>query len=414
MRLCTILAQATAVSILACGGAAPPRSSAGGPSSGGKAPVEPSFADDIAFLAKHGEIIVLDAPGGGKVAVSAKYQGRVMTSATGLNGPSLGWIHRAFIESGRVGTPFDNYGGEDRFWLGPEAGQFGLYFPRGQPFEFDRWQTPHALQEGEWEVVTRSSDKVTFRRRLSVTNWSGASFMVLVERTVRVLSLADAATRLGASPSDRIGFVAFESENRITNVGSEAWTKDRGLVSIWILGMYAPAADARVVVPFEKNASAAPIVNDAYFGKVPEDRLRVHEREGYLVFSCDGDHRSKIGLSPKRAKSVLGSYSPRKRLLTVVHFDKPSGERPYVNSMWETQRDPFGGDAVNSYNDGSPGPGKPKLGGFYEIETSSPGAELAAGQSATHVHRTFHFAGAQADLEPIAAAALGVALTSLQ
>ena len=27
------------------------------------------------------------------------------------------------------------FGGEDRFWLGPEGGQFALYFKAGDPFD---------------------------------------------------------------------------------------------------------------------------------------------------------------------------------------------------------------------------------------------------------------------------------------
>lgn len=68
-----------------------------------------------------------------------------MTSAVEGAGASLGFVDRAFIKSGKTATPFNNYGGEDRFWLGPEGGQFGLYFPPGKAFEFGNWQTPHAL-----------------------------------------------------------------------------------------------------------------------------------------------------------------------------------------------------------------------------------------------------------------------------
>jgi hypothetical protein len=50
--------------------------------------------------------------------------------------------------------------------------------------------------------------------------------------------------------------------------------------------------------------------------------------------------------------------------------------------------DPFD---LDHYNDRPPAPGKPPLGPFYEIETSSPALDLAPGQRYTHVHRTFHF-----------------------
>src|SRR4051812_37884811 len=113
-----------------------------------------SFADDVAFLEKYGKVIVLRGEGDAAVALSPQYQARVMTSAVSRSGRSLGWIHHAFIESKKSGTQFDNFGGEDRFWLGPEGGQFGLYFPPAAPFTFDAWQTPHAMQEGAWDVAT--------------------------------------------------------------------------------------------------------------------------------------------------------------------------------------------------------------------------------------------------------------------
>jgi hypothetical protein len=177
--------------------------------------------------------------------------------------------------------------------------------------------------------------------------------------------------------------------------------------------MFAPAPDAKVILPFETSA-LGPIVNDAYFGKVPPERLVVHEKEGFLVFTCDGTHRSKIGLGPARAKSVAGSYSASSRLLTIVQYDKPAGATRYVNSMWETQKEPYGGDVLNSYNDGPPAPGKPSLGGFYELETSSPAAALSPGKSLVHTQRTFHFVGEPKDLAPIASKVLGVTLEAVR
>jgi hypothetical protein len=375
-----------------------------------------TFADDLAFLKRHAPVRVLAAPSGARVAVSAAYQGRVMTSAVEASGASLGWINRAFISAGKTGTAFDNYGGEDRFWLGPEGGQYGLYFPPGKPFDFVQWRTPAAFQEGAWQEKDPGSDEAVFTRVLEVTNYSGSHFALEVERRVRLLSDADVVKRLGidlqAAKAGGAKWVAFETVNRITNRGSEAWTREHGLLSIWILAMYAPSPDAHVLVPFERSGTG-PIVNDAYFGKVPPDRLAVRESEGHLVFKCDGRNRGKIGLRPSRARDVLGSYSASARLLTLVHYDKPAAARDYVNSMWELQKEPYGGDVVNSYNDGSPGPGLPPLGGFYELETSSPAAALGPGESLVHTHRTFHFVGERPALDPIATRVLGVSASRI-
>ena len=73
----------------------------------------------------------------------------------------------------------------------------------------------------------------------------------------------------------------------------------------------------------------------------------------------------------------------------------------------------YAGDALNSYNDGPLAPGKPGLGPFYELESSSPALKLQPGEHATHVHRTFHFQGTEAALDPIARAVLNVGLADL-
>jgi hypothetical protein len=68
---------------------------------------------------------------------------------------------------------------------------------------------------------------------------------------------------------------------------------------------------------------------------------------------------------------------------------------------------------INSYNDGPPGPGKPPLGPFYELETSSPALDLSPGQRYTHVHRTFHLVGPEGDLDRIARAVFKIGLAEL-
>ena len=85
-----------------------------------------TFEDDLAFLNAHSKgtkLLVLRDADGGAVALSPLYQGRVMTSAVDPKGQSFGFLNRAFIEAGKTGTQFDNFGGEEWFWLGPEGGQ---------------------------------------------------------------------------------------------------------------------------------------------------------------------------------------------------------------------------------------------------------------------------------------------------
>jgi hypothetical protein len=94
-RLGTTLVVLT---LSACGSSMP-QSKPSDLASGANASRKSTFADDFRFLEAHGHAIVLQAPGGGRVAVSARYQGRVMTSSFADDGPSLGWVNHAFIES---------------------------------------------------------------------------------------------------------------------------------------------------------------------------------------------------------------------------------------------------------------------------------------------------------------------------
>src|SRR5690606_6476266 len=87
------------------------------------APPPGSFGDDVAFLRRYLPRLVVLARGDVRVAVAPEYQGRVMTSTAGGDGGlSHGWIHRELIASGERRPHMNAFGGEDRFWLGPEGG----------------------------------------------------------------------------------------------------------------------------------------------------------------------------------------------------------------------------------------------------------------------------------------------------
>ena len=375
-----------------------------------------TFGDDLKFLKKHTDVVVLsDTEGAGQVAVLPKMQGRVMTStAGGTDGLSFGWINRELVASGEFVEHINVFGGEDRFWIGPEGGQFSVFFKNGVPFDLEHWFTPAPIDTEPFELVFKSKSLAVLKKEMQLENYSRTVFNLQVDRRVRILGRNDAVELLGVTPAPTIKMVAFESTNKVTNTGEKAWEKESGLLSIWILGMFNPSTGTTVVVPFkagpEDKLGAA--VNDSYFGNVPSDRLVV--KDGVLFFSGDGQYRSKIGLSPQRAKPMLGSYDAINQVLTIVQYNKPRGAMHYVNSMWELQDEPYKGDVVNSYNDGPPEPGAEPMGPFYELETSSPAAALKPGETISHIHRTFHLQGSEADLNTIARATLGVTIDEIK
>jgi len=374
------------------------------------------FKDDVAFLKSHTNPIVLTGQDGlAQVAVNPDLQGRIMTStAGGPEGFSYGWINREFIASGQNNLHMNGFGGEDRFWLGPEGGQFSIFFKKGEPFDLEHWFTPPPINEGAYEVVAQESDRIHVRKAMHLQNYSGTEFDLDLNRVIRLLG-EEEVRALGIPVAKGLKMVAVSSQNAITNTGTSSWTKENGLLSVWILGMFNPSPETTIVIPFKSGPAEelGPAVNDTYFGKVPADRLIV--KDGVLFFRGDGNYRSKIGISPRRVKPFAGSYDAAKKVLTVVHLTVPEGATDYVNSMWEIQEKPFGGDVVNSYNDGPPSPGAKPLGPFYELESSSPAAALNPGETLTHVHTTIHFQGKDgAALDEIARTIFGVGIEDIE
>ncbi len=375
------------------------------------------FKDDLDFLKKHTQVITMEARNGQAiVAVNPDIQGRVMTStAAGPEGLSFGWINRELIASGENNLHINAFGGEDRFWLGPEGGQFSLFFKKGSPFDLEHWFTPPPINEGAFDLVSADKTQVVLKKEMTLVNYSDFEFKIRVDRAIRMLDQPE-LEKLGLSLAADINWVAFHSDNRITNIGDLPWRKETGLVSIWILGMFNPSPETTVIIPYKTGPEEelGPVVNDAYFGKVPSDRLVITER--VIYFKGDGQYRSKIGISPKRALPFCGSYDARNRVLTIVHLTLPENpaEHSYVNSMWEIQEDPYAGDVVNSYNDGPAAPGAKPLGPFYELESSSPAAALNPGQSLSHVHTTIHLQGEEKDLDNICRKIFGVSLEEVK
>ena len=381
------------------------------------------FADDVAFMEAHTQIVVLK-DGDAAVAVAPDYQGRVMTSTYDRKaGPSFGWINRPVIEKGllsdeeRKGTLEEHiyiFGGEERFWLGPEGGQYAIFFKPGTQFEFSDWTTPPVIDTEAFELVEQTDESATFKHSAELINYSGAKFNIGIERAVTLLGKKEASQLLDVELSEGLRLVGYETDNRITNNGSNAWKAGTGLLSIWILGMYNPSPETTVVIPFKdgSDTNLGPKVNDTYFGKVPPEYLKVDD--DVLFFKGDGTRRGKIGITPERSEGIAGSYDAAGQVLNIVTYNVRAAPNGFVNSMWELQEKPYAGDVINSYNDGSPEPGVDPLGPFYELETSSPAAALKPGEVMKHVQRTFHIQGSEAELDPLARELLGVGLDEIK
>lgn len=372
-----------------------------------------SYGYDLQELRRyHPDLIELtDKEEKAKLIILPAYQARVMTStATGNEGQSFGWVNHKLIASGDSMPHIHPFGGEERFWLGPEGGQFSIYFKKGVPFTYDNWQVPKEIDTERFSLVSATPKEARFEKDMHLENYSGNPFDLRVNRNIKLLTKDALDSLLGFSIDPGLQSIGFETENIITNTGSAAWTKQTGMLSVWILSMLNASDSTTVAIPYVTgdDKQLGKVVTDDYFGKVPGDRLVV--KDGLIFFKADGNHRSKIGIAPKRAKPVVASYDAASQVLTLAMFSLPkSGD--YVNSKWELQKDPFSGDAINSYNDG-PVNGS-QMGKLYEIESSSPAAALKPNESLTHVHRTIHLKGNEAALNKVAEKLLGVQVQAI-
>jgi hypothetical protein len=373
-----------------------------------------TFGYDLQFLKSRDSGIIVLSAGDAQAIVSPKYQGKVFTStASGPSGPGFGWINYEAVASDSIAPHMNAYGGEDRLWLGPEGGQFSIFFSPGADMTFENWQTPPGLDIEPWTLMSSDAFSVSMRKVLQLENYSGARLDATIDREVRLLSMRDSERILGIAIDPDLKWVGFESENTLTNTGSERWTKETGTLCVWILGMLKPSDRTTVVIPYVQGDGddLGRIATTDYFGEIPPGRFKAED--GLIYFKADGKYRSKIGLSKKRATSVAGSYDAESGVLTVVQFDKPAKSAEYINQLWEIQEDPFAGDVINSYNDGPIEDGT-QMGPFYELETSSPAAFLSPGESLTHRQRMFHFQGTREQLNRISQKVLGVGIEHIE
>ena len=369
-----------------------------------------TFGYDLNFLQKHDSIVVLTSAET-QVIVSPKYQAKVFTStANGNLGQSFGWInYKAFTAP--QDAHMNAYGGENRFWLGPEGGRYSLFFGKGKEMVFNNWKTPASFDTEAWAVSEKNNQSVTMQKEMQLTNYAGTVLQLSAKRNVTILNKQAVMDKIGLQPDTAVRVVGYQTDNTITNSGKTAWNETTGMPCIWMLDMFNPSAATVVVIPYKTDVNnvTAKIATTDYFGEIPADRIKY--KNGILLFKADGKSRGKLGIAPDRAKPVAGSYDAQNGVLTITLFDVDANGK-YLNQEWNTTKPPFSGDAVNAYNDGPLEDGS-QMGPFYEIESVSPAAFLAPGGALSHQHAVFHFTGNKEGLDKIARKVLNVSLKQI-
>jgi len=372
-----------------------------------------SYSYDVKFLRQHTKNVIElhDKENKAKILLSADYQGRVMTStAMGDTGTSFGWINYELISSGKKRAQFNPVGGEERFWLGPEGGQFSIYFKGNDSFNIAHWQVPGVIDTIPYNLSMSNDSTAEFSTKATLANYSGRTFNISIHRAISLINKNSIEQKLDVKIPADVYCVAYQTDNQIKNTGDERWNKEKGLLSIWLLGMMTPTEETKVFIPFRPVAGAPSLITTNYFGDIPQERLQI--KDSVLYFTCDGKYRSKIGLSPLIAKSIAASFDFKRNVLTFILFPVERNGM-YVNSKWELQKEPYKGDVVNSYNDGPLADGS-QLGPFYEIESSSSAKELGVGEMEQYRQVTCHLQGNYQSLRQLTIKLLGVDLNDLK
>ncbi|MDR1556134.1 MAG: hypothetical protein LBS88_03760 [Tannerellaceae bacterium] len=367
-----------------------------------------TFGYDLQYLSARGSMIVLQSDDAqAQLIVSPGYQGKVFTStAQGPEGRSLGFVNYKVFESGELNEHMNGYGGENRLWIGPEGGCFSIFFKPGVTQVYDHWFTPPPFDTEPWQVLDSAGKEVRMEKEMQVSNYLGSRLHLNVQRRVSLLEATGIQTALGIIPGEKVKTVAYATENSLTNLNDYAWTAETGTVCIWMLDMFRPAPRALTIVPFirgdEKELGV--VATTAYFGEIPAGRYR--EKDGCVFLKTDGKYRSKIGLNSKRTQAIAGNYDPDSQHLIVTTFDVDR-EAVYLNQEWNPEKDPLRGDVFNAYNDGPLDDGS-IMGPFLELESGSPAALIAPGESLIHNHHVFHFVGEEAALSAITETLFGI------
>lgn len=241
-----------------------------------------------------------------------------------------------------------NVGG-DRLWISPERDFFYKDAER-----FEHWFCPRALDPGNYELASSNRNAVTFRNVFDLSNMRTGEIYkdVCVTRTMSYLPNPYASDPRLEKALESVSYVGMGSVEEILVKGSYDWLR----INPWIITQVNPGSPENpgmAIVP--TKAGVQPI---HYFGKIPDDRLKVYE--DHVSFKIDGEAIYKLGIRPEdlplRREAAIGylvdnGEANRESLLLIRRSkDVPKNQSECLDVA---KRDPDGPrGSVQSYNSG--------------------------------------------------------------
>lgn len=341
--------------------------------------------------------VILRGDISGRIVVLAPtLMGRVMCCGfDGEEGASNGYVleeqlREGFSKSGE--GAWNNFGGEERLWFGPDGGAFGLQFKPG-PQIYENYFLPPAMNDQQYELFRTDEKSATFGTTLQMTNVAGHRICLKITREVSILERSP--YEAGSRTLECVGFV---SKTTAENVGDEPLTRQTGPFYLWTPGQFDCSDHTIIMAPIQAGnveERGEPFCMD-YIPKVcPGGKM--DERfwsigEDRVLIKASGRAQTKIDFWKRRSLGRLGAVDLEKAVLTCVDV-AVYDDMDYAAGYWlPYDGDPYDGAVMSVFvlagdihTQGIPL--------FYELEGMSPALFLAPGESFCHESRTAHLRG---------------------
>lgn len=257
--------------------------------------------------------------------------------------------------------------GGDRLWLAPEIGFSWPDIKKARVSPWDSYKTPPQMDPADWRVVEELDHHLRLTAEMTV--YDGRVKKSVTVRVSRQFNAIDPPEGLPAG----VRSLSFSIRNDLQVLGGE----NGAVVGTWDL-LQLPAGGT-LICP-----TVSPVAKPRiYYGS--HDTQRMSHDDRAFRFKIDGKRQLKFGLTPWQTTGRMGYYRNAGGVSTLIFrtFSVQPG-MPYIDLPLASD-ELFGGDALQSYNDGG------GFGGFGEMEYHDPGVvvgktpETRSGSNTTHV-----------------------------
>ncbi|GAB4198176.1 MAG: hypothetical protein Kow00105_12140 [Phycisphaeraceae bacterium] len=306
---------------------------------------------------------------------------------------NLFFHHPTMLDPAHTDKPF----GGDRLWIAPEVGWFweSLEQAREDP---GSQKFPPQIDPGQYTTDSASPVHAQLSNRLKLTDVrDGKSIELAVSRQIRAINAPYGL------PSD-LKCASFA----ITHILLARGGDDGAIACAWDILQLPP--DGTLICPTtaDPNQVSEPTSYYEPFG----ERHVIRDRNA-VRFLADSRRMIKMGLKAEHTTGRMAYYRQLGQGLStlVLRIFAPQPGEPYPDLPRSADKDQrTGGDALQAYNHGEPGPG-----GFGEMEYHDPAVIVGQGPTTRHGTSVTHvMAGPDDSIRAFGQRLLGVPINPIE